>query len=99
MKFESHNDVSLPSRNLLQTHAALAKILHASGMGEHIYKVMEERGAVREKTTSERRYYLCYSYSSPVWETSKELEAGKQRYPAHDHGYVCPVGEKTFVLE
>ena len=47
IKFESHNDVDLPSRNLLQTHAALAKILHASGMAEHIDKVMEERDEIR----------------------------------------------------
>lgn len=47
VKFESHNNVDLPSRNLLQTHAALAKILHASGMAERIDKVMEERDDIR----------------------------------------------------
>lgn len=41
IKFKKHADVELPSRELLQTHAALAKILHASGMAERIDKIME----------------------------------------------------------
>ncbi|WEW58396.1 hypothetical protein PRK78_003864 [Emydomyces testavorans] len=43
VKFETHADVELPSRQLLQTHAALAKILHTSGMAEYIDEIMRDR--------------------------------------------------------
>lgn len=47
VKFEKHADVDLPSPVLLQTHAALAKILHASGTAEYIDEIMEEREELR----------------------------------------------------
>jgi len=47
VRFEKHADVELPSRVLLETHAALAKILHASGMAEYIDRIMEEREEIR----------------------------------------------------
>ncbi|KAA8905569.1 hypothetical protein FN846DRAFT_744516 [Sphaerosporella brunnea] len=43
----AHNDpynlLNLPSSSLLEAHAAIAKILHVTGMGRHIEKVLEER--------------------------------------------------------
>jgi hypothetical protein len=64
VKFESHNGLDLPSRNLLQTHAALARILHASGMVEHIDKIMEERLEVRglasDGSTNTQRLLFAY---------------------------------------
>ncbi|QSS62390.1 hypothetical protein I7I51_02127 [Histoplasma capsulatum] len=38
IKFEKHADYELPNRVLLGTHAAVAKILHATGMAETIEK-------------------------------------------------------------
>jgi hypothetical protein len=43
VQFRGHANIKLPSRTILQTHASLAKILHASGMAETIHKIMEER--------------------------------------------------------
>ena len=43
IRFRKHADVELPSRELLEMHATLAKILHASGMAEHIDKIMKCR--------------------------------------------------------
>ncbi|KAL1965851.1 hypothetical protein VTN77DRAFT_5172 [Rasamsonia byssochlamydoides] len=45
--FQAHTNTPLPSSVLLQTHAALAKVLHASGMGEFIDEVLEERDNLR----------------------------------------------------
>ncbi|KAJ9249239.1 hypothetical protein DTO207G8_6893 [Paecilomyces variotii] len=46
--FRKHaDDVDLPSPVLLETHAALAKILHASGMAEYIEKILDEREGIR----------------------------------------------------
>ncbi|KAL1967979.1 hypothetical protein VTN77DRAFT_2396 [Rasamsonia byssochlamydoides] len=47
VKFEKYADVDLPSPVLLQIHAALANILHASGTAEYIDKVMEEREEIQ----------------------------------------------------
>ena len=38
---------SLPSVVLLETHAAIAKILHATGMGEYIDDILQERQRIR----------------------------------------------------
>ncbi|KAJ9191517.1 hypothetical protein DTO164E3_8803 [Paecilomyces variotii] len=47
VRFKKHADVDLPNPVLLETHAALAKILHASGMAEYIENILEEREHVR----------------------------------------------------
>ena len=41
--FQQHSDAPLPSREALEVHCALAKILHASGMSERIDKIIQER--------------------------------------------------------
>ena len=38
---------TLPSRILLETHAAIAKILNMTGMGDIIEKVLEDRQRIR----------------------------------------------------
>ncbi|KAG5295952.1 hypothetical protein I7I50_08889 [Histoplasma capsulatum G186AR] len=43
IKFEKHADYELPNRVLLGTHAAVAKILHATGMAETIEKILRDR--------------------------------------------------------
>ncbi|EER45447.1 conserved hypothetical protein [Histoplasma capsulatum H143] len=45
--FRSHSDMALPSPELLGTHAALAKILHASGMAETIDNIMRDWNELR----------------------------------------------------
>jgi hypothetical protein len=47
VKFKAHTSLELPSRELLQTRAALAKVLHASGMAETIHKIIEERDELK----------------------------------------------------
>lgn len=47
IKFTSYSDAELPSSVVLQIHATLSKILHASGMGKHIDDVMRERDRIR----------------------------------------------------
>ncbi|KAJ9227116.1 hypothetical protein DTO027B5_876 [Paecilomyces variotii] len=48
VRFQKYaDDVDLPSPVLLETHAALAKILHASGMAEYIEKILDEREGIR----------------------------------------------------
>lgn len=42
IKFERHTSIELPRPVLLETHAALVKILHASGMSEHLDKVLRD---------------------------------------------------------
>jgi hypothetical protein len=37
----------LPDRSLLELHAAVAEILHASGIGDHIDEVMRERAETK----------------------------------------------------
>ena len=37
---------ALPSRILLEIHAAIARILHITGMGQLIDKIMEDRAAI-----------------------------------------------------
>lgn len=46
VRFEKHTDLDLPSPELLEIHAVLAKILHASGMGEYIEKVIQDRSEI-----------------------------------------------------
>ena len=41
--FQQHSDAPLPSREALEVHCALAKILHASGMSERIDKIIQGR--------------------------------------------------------
>lgn len=41
--FQQLSDAPLPSREALEVHCTLAKILHASGMSEHIDKIIQER--------------------------------------------------------
>ncbi|KAN0076329.1 hypothetical protein V8E54_006471 [Elaphomyces granulatus] len=45
--FEAHNHCDLPSRILLETHAALARIFNASGKGEQIDKVLRDCDEIR----------------------------------------------------
>jgi hypothetical protein len=45
--FRSNSNMALPSPELLGTHAALAKILHASGMAERIDSVMRDWDELR----------------------------------------------------
>ncbi|PGH34441.1 hypothetical protein GX50_02709 [[Emmonsia] crescens] len=40
--FQAHTNTPLPSPAILQAHATLANILHASGIGEHIENIMRE---------------------------------------------------------
>jgi len=37
----------LPGRSLLETHTAVAKILHATGMGDYIDDVIQKRQDIR----------------------------------------------------
>lgn len=37
----------LPNANLLETHAAVAQILHVTGMGEYIDNILRERQLIR----------------------------------------------------
>jgi hypothetical protein len=59
-----HGEYELPAPSLLQAHAALAKILHATGMGEYIEKVLREReeliGFAENSTTDLRRLLLVF---------------------------------------
>lgn len=41
-------DTELPSRVLLATHAAVAQILHASGMAEYVDKILDDREEIRQ---------------------------------------------------
>ena len=41
--FLTYSDRSLLSTILLETHAAIAKILYATGMGENIDNILQER--------------------------------------------------------
>lgn len=41
--FQQHSDAPLPSREALEVHCALAKILHGSGMSERIDKIIQQR--------------------------------------------------------
>lgn len=43
IEFKQHADFELPSRTLLDIHAALARIMHASGMGERIEEILRDR--------------------------------------------------------
>ena len=44
VKLTSHDpSVPLPSPTFFKAHAAIARILHATGLGEAIDKIMEER--------------------------------------------------------
>ncbi|GAD99641.1 predicted protein [Paecilomyces variotii No. 5] len=43
VRFENHGNCDLPSRILLDTHAAIARILHASGKAEDIENIYRER--------------------------------------------------------
>lgn len=43
VKFQSHPDIKSPSRVLLAIHAAIARILHASGRADAIDAVLRDR--------------------------------------------------------
>ena len=45
--FEAHNRYDLPSRVLLETHAALARVFNASGKGDQIDKALRDRDEIR----------------------------------------------------
>lgn len=64
VQFRGHADIKLPSRTILQTHTALAKILHASGMAETIHKIMEEREELQclasDGSTNIQRFLLVF---------------------------------------
>jgi hypothetical protein len=40
--FKSHNNVALPSAELLNTHWVLANILHTSGVGKEVERLMRD---------------------------------------------------------
>jgi hypothetical protein len=54
----------LPDARLLEAHAAIAKILHLTGAGEYIEKVLEERRdtacLATDGSTDVARLLLCY---------------------------------------
>lgn len=46
--FQHHSGpLALPSRTLLSTHVAVARILHASGMAEVIVRVLEDAAEIK----------------------------------------------------
>ncbi|GIJ82631.1 hypothetical protein Asppvi_001140 [Aspergillus pseudoviridinutans] len=45
--FTKQSDSELPSRALLETHAAIAEILHASGQGEQIDELLYDWDTLR----------------------------------------------------
>lgn len=47
VRFQKYADVDLPNPVLLETHAALAKILHTSGMAKYIDDILGEREDIR----------------------------------------------------
>ncbi|RFU26875.1 hypothetical protein B7463_g9473, partial [Scytalidium lignicola] len=48
IEFQSHDDrYSLPSKELLEVHFAIAKVLHASGKGEEIDRIFEEKEEIK----------------------------------------------------
>jgi hypothetical protein len=47
VNFASHSGDELPSSELLRMHAVLCKILHATGMGAYIKRVIDEREDIR----------------------------------------------------
>ncbi|GAD98177.1 predicted protein [Paecilomyces variotii No. 5] len=64
VRFQKYADVDLPNPTLLETHAALAKILHASGMAKHIDDILEERedmcGLASDGTTDIGRLLFAF---------------------------------------
>lgn len=56
--------IELPHQSLLEAHAALAEILHLSGMGEYTKNVMRAREELRciaeDKDTDIQTLLLCY---------------------------------------
>ncbi|KAF8449896.1 hypothetical protein BDZ91DRAFT_669441 [Kalaharituber pfeilii] len=61
---QSYSAHKLPSPILLETHAAVAKVLHLTGMGEHIDRVFREREDLRclaaDGSTDVGRLMLVY---------------------------------------
>ena len=60
--FQQHSDAPLPSREALEVHCALAKILHASGMSERIDKIIqgrEELKCLANDGSSDAKTLLC----------------------------------------
>jgi hypothetical protein len=47
VKFKKHNHCDLPSRVLLETHAAIARIFHASGKAEELDRILRDHGEIR----------------------------------------------------
>lgn len=47
VEFKQHANFELPSRTLLGIHATLARVMHASGMGERIEKIIRDRETLR----------------------------------------------------
>lgn len=45
--FANGTDVPLPNPRLLEVHAAIARVLHASGSAEYIDKVLRDREDIR----------------------------------------------------
>lgn len=43
VRFQKRADFLLPSRELLEVHATIAKILHASGRADRLEKIMRDR--------------------------------------------------------
>lgn len=43
----AHSPNNLPNAYFLETHAAVAQILHATGMGEYIDNILRERQLIR----------------------------------------------------
>ncbi|KAL2012062.1 hypothetical protein VTN00DRAFT_4780 [Thermoascus crustaceus] len=67
VKFEKHSDCDLPSRVLLDTHAAIAKILHLSGKAEDIDRILRDREHIRclasDGSTDLEKLLSVYLYS------------------------------------
>ncbi|KKA21462.1 hypothetical protein T310_4497 [Rasamsonia emersonii CBS 393.64] len=47
VRFKQHSDCPLPNPDLLKVHAAIAKILHASGKAEDIERILRDREEIR----------------------------------------------------
>lgn len=45
--FKQYSDCELPSRVLLETHASIARILHASGKGDEIDEILSDGYEIR----------------------------------------------------
>lgn len=70
----SNNNIALPSATLLGVHAAIARILHMSGAGEYIERVLRNREGIRvlaeDGSTDVARLLLACWVDEPSGEMS-----------------------------